>query len=57
MFFKFCYDKYGDIYETNNFIRCIVLCRTEYIEDLSSSKSKLEMRCPDYGGLKELGVV
>ncbi|GBC40433.2 cytochrome P450 [Rhizophagus irregularis DAOM 181602=DAOM 197198] len=57
MFFKFCYDKYGDIYETNNFVRCIVLCRTEYIEDLSSSKSKLEMRCPDYEGLKELGVV
>ncbi|CAB4398969.1 unnamed protein product [Rhizophagus irregularis] len=57
MFFKFCYDKYGDIYEINNTMRIIVLCRSEYFEDLSTKKSKLEMRCPDYEGLKELGVV
>ncbi|PKY61150.1 hypothetical protein RhiirA4_485741, partial [Rhizophagus irregularis] len=56
MFFKFCYDKYGDIYEINNTMRIIVLCRSEYFEDLSTTKSKLEMRCPDYEGLKELGV-
>ncbi|CAB4379621.1 unnamed protein product [Rhizophagus irregularis] len=54
-FYKYCYKKYGDIYETNNFYRCIVLCRAEYLE-IILSKNMYWMRCPNYEGLKELGL-
>ncbi|PKC54594.1 hypothetical protein RhiirA1_477018, partial [Rhizophagus irregularis] len=54
-FYKYCYKKYGDIYETNNFYRCIVLCRAEYLE-IFLSKNMYWMRCPNYEGLKELGL-
>ncbi|PKY55151.1 hypothetical protein RhiirA4_474431 [Rhizophagus irregularis] len=55
MFHNYCYEKYGDIYETNNFHRCIVLCRAEYLE-IFLSKRTHGMRCPNYKGLKELGL-
>ncbi|PKK66314.1 hypothetical protein RhiirC2_784948, partial [Rhizophagus irregularis] len=55
MFYKYCYEKYGGIYETNNLLRCIVLCRAEYLEDFLS-KSTHGMRSANYKGLKELGI-
>ncbi|CAB5108424.1 unnamed protein product [Rhizophagus irregularis] len=54
MFNKYCYEKYGDIYETNNILRSIVLCRPEYLENFLSNTHW--MRSPNHKGLKELGI-
>jgi hypothetical protein len=54
MFYKYCHEKYGDIYELNNFIRSIVLCRAEYLEDVLSESTHEIRLC--FEGLKDLGI-
>jgi hypothetical protein len=57
LFYKYCYEKYGDIYELHGVTRSIMLCRAEYLDDFFS-KSMHELRFNNhYKGLEELGMV
>ncbi|PKK60914.1 hypothetical protein RhiirC2_856590 [Rhizophagus irregularis] len=54
-FYKYCYEKYGDVHEITGNLRSIVLYRAEHLENLLS-KSTHGMRCQNHEGLKELGI-
>ncbi|EXX75288.1 sterol 14-demethylase [Rhizophagus irregularis DAOM 197198w] len=59
MFYDYCHEKYGDIYEiysTYTGVRSIVLCRKEYIENFLSERSAHWTRFPNFKGPDELGI-
>jgi hypothetical protein len=55
MFYKYCYEKYGDIHEIYIGMRTIVLCRPEYLESFSS-KSAYGISFKDSNIVEELGI-
>jgi deoxycytidylate deaminase len=55
MFYKYCYENYGDIHEVYSSVRTIVICRAEYLE-IFFSKNTHMMRFQNHREYEELEI-